>query len=84
VVSYEAIPQSTLILYSTAANDEAADGARGERNSPFTKAFLQHINDKTEFEQTFKAIARTTSQLTGNKQTPTRYGLVYDDFYFSK
>jgi uncharacterized caspase-like protein len=84
VVGYEAIPQSTLILYSTAANDEAADGGRGERNSPFARAFLNNINSDTEFELTFKAIVRDTLQFTNNKQAPTRYGLIYDDFYLSR
>lgn len=82
VVGYEAIPQSTLILYSTAANAEAADGAGNERNSPFARAFLNNINKNIEFEQMFKAIVRDTLQMTNNTQAPTRYGLIYDDFYF--
>jgi tetratricopeptide (TPR) repeat protein len=84
VVGYEAIPQSTLILYSTAANEEASDGATGERNSPFARAFLNNINASTEFELTFKAIVRDTLQFTNNRQAPTRYGLIYDDFYLKR
>jgi hypothetical protein len=83
VMNNAALPQSSLILYSTAANEEAEDGVSGDRNSPFARAFLNHINDDTEFDLMFKAIARDTLRLTNNKQEPTRYGYIRDEFYLS-
>jgi len=81
IVNNTAIPQSSLVIFSTQANEEALDGNINERNSPFASAFINHINDETEFEQTFKTIARETLEKTNNQQSPTRYGFIMDDVY---
>jgi caspase domain-containing protein len=44
-------PDGTIISYSTQAGRTAQDGS--ERNSPYTAAFLQHIEDKDDIATVF-------------------------------
>lgn len=59
----------SLVAYATQADDVASDG-RG-RNSPFTRALLQHIGDRgVEIGTLFRRVAATVNRDTGGRQTP--------------
>ena len=75
ILNAAAIPRSTLVLYSTQANQTAADGAADERNSPFARAFLDHLFDETDFNEVFASVTKDTYNATGG-QEPTRYGQI--------
>ena len=70
-------PPETLILYSTAAGQTAADGEG--RNSPFAQALLSHIGDAGDVTQTVKIITGEVKKATGGQQIPYVYmGLSVD------
>lgn len=70
-------PPETLILYSTAAGQTAADGE--SRNSPFAQSLLAHIADSGDVTQTVKVITGEVKKATGGQQTPYVYmGLSVD------
>ncbi|MCL2214905.1 MAG: leucine-rich repeat protein [Treponema sp.] len=75
------LPSDLLIIYSTAAGAVAADGT-GQRNSPFTQAFLQNMDSNEDIQIVFRAIARETMRLTNNNQRPFHDGSFLNlDFY---
>jgi formylglycine-generating enzyme required for sulfatase activity len=63
------LPSDLLVIYSTAAGAVAADGT-GQRNSPFTQAFLQSMDSNEDIQIVFRTIAQTTMRLTNNNQRP--------------
>ncbi len=71
-----------IVMYSTAAGETAADGEK--RNSPYTAALLQHINEPIPIETLFKRVTRTVQQTTRPPQLPANYtaGLT-GDFCFT-
>ena len=70
-------PAETLILYSTAAGQTAADGEG--RNSPFARALLDHVADTGDVTRTVKVITGEVKKTTGGQQTPYVYmGLSVD------
>lgn len=70
-------PPETLILYSTAAGQTAADGEG--RNSPFAEALLGHIGDAGDVTQTVKVITGEVKKTTKGQQIPYVYmGLSVD------
>ena len=81
IINNSSIPQSSMVLYSTAANMAALDGETGQRNSPFTKAFLKFLSDPREFDSVYRDISRETMSLTDQRQSPTRYGQFLSEFY---
>ena len=75
------LPSDLLIIYSTAAGAVALDGS-GQRNSPFTQAFLQSMDSNEDIQIVFRAIARETMRLTNNNQRPFHDGSFLNlDFY---
>jgi formylglycine-generating enzyme required for sulfatase activity/ankyrin repeat protein len=75
-------PSETLILYSTAAGQTAADGEG--RNSPFAQALLSHIADAGDITQTAKVITGEVKKATGGKQTPYVYMGLSVDFTLNR
>jgi hypothetical protein len=69
----ENLPSDLLIIYSTAAGAVAQDGT-GQRNSPFTQAFLQNMDSNEDIQIVFRTIARETMRLTNNNQRPFHDG----------
>jgi len=71
-----------IVMYSTAAGETASDG--DARNSPYTAALLQHINEPIPIETLFKRVTRTVQQTTTPPQLPANYtaGLT-GDFCFT-
>ncbi|MFH1985408.1 MAG: caspase family protein [Pseudomonadota bacterium] len=74
-------PQSTIISFSTGANQVAADG--DGRNSPYTAAFLQSIKTPgLPVEQVFKSVRNKLVEDTQGRQEPAEYTTLRGDFYF--
>jgi hypothetical protein len=64
-------PTGTFLAYSTAPGRVAADGARGERNSPFTKHLLRAMQQPgLPIEEVFKEVRRNVSRETSGAQVP--------------
>jgi uncharacterized caspase-like protein len=63
-----------VILYSTAAGSMADDGAEGKRNSPFTEAVLNNIENRESLLEVIASIMIETRALTGNSQRPVIEG----------
>ena len=64
-------PSGTFLAYSTAPGKVAADGPRGQRNSPFTKHLLQAMQQPNlPIEEVFKEVRRNVSRETAGAQVP--------------
>lgn len=65
--------EGTLISYATKDGQTAADGA-GSKNSPFTQALLEHLNDPQDIAVVLRKVRERVMQITGGKQQPWEYG----------
>lgn len=65
--------QGTLISYATKDGQTAADGV-GSKNSPFTQALLEHLNDPQDIAVVLRKVREKVMQATGGKQQPWEYG----------
>jgi hypothetical protein len=65
--------EGTLISYATKDGQTAADGA-GSKNSPFTQALLEHINDPQDIAVVLRKVREKVMKSTGGKQQPWEYG----------
>lgn len=75
-------PAGTLIAYSTAPGDVAADGEG--RNSPYTLALSQAMREgRQPIEQVFKRARVSVRSATKEKQTPWESSSLTGDFYFA-
>lgn len=64
-------PTGTFLAYSTAPGKVAADGARGQRNSPFTRHLLSVMKQPgLPIEEAFKEVRRNVSRETNGAQVP--------------
>jgi len=71
----------TLIAYATGAGDVAEDGAGG--HSPFTEAFLAHIDEPgLEIRRFFGKVSDTVRAKTGGRQEPYVYTSLGGDAFF--
>ena len=74
-------PSGSLIAYSTAPGRTALDG-RG-KNSPYTRALLQHINKPNiTVLQMFQRVRSTVMRQSDKKQIPWESTSLRGDFYF--
>lgn len=74
-------PFGTLLAYSTAPGDVAADGSG--RNSPYTAALAKAIRTPgLPVEQLFKRVRVDVMERTGNQQVPWESSSLTGDFYF--
>ena len=74
-------PSGSLIAYSTAPGKTALDG-RG-KNSPYTRALLQHINKPNiTVLQMFQRVRSTVMRQSDKKQIPWESTSLRGDFYF--
>lgn len=81
-------PSGSIVLYSTAANDVASDGARGERNSPFAKHLLSFIDKpgltvETVIKRVSAAVQQETERISRRRQVPFTYGSFTGEFCFA-
>lgn len=76
-------PHGTLLAYSTAPGDVAADGTG--RNSPYTAALARMIQTPgVPVEQVFKRVRIEVMERTGNRQVPWESSSLTGDFFFLK
>lgn len=74
-------PIGSLVMYATKAGATAADG--GERNSPFTRAFLKHITTPgLDVNLLPSRITQTVVELTNGEQVPGTYMQLKSSFTF--
>ena len=66
------VSEGTLISYATKDGQTAADG-KG-KNSPFTQALLEHINDPQDIAVVLRKVRERVMKITGGKQQPWEYG----------
>jgi uncharacterized caspase-like protein len=81
-------PAGSLVLYATAANEQASDGATGERNSPFAKHLLANIkqpnlNVEGLIKKVSAAVQEDTAKAGGKRQVPFNYGSFTGEFCFA-
>jgi uncharacterized caspase-like protein len=81
-------PTGSLVLYATAANDQALDGFAGDRNSPFAKHLLAYMRKPgLPVERLIKkvslAVQAETFRTTGRRQVPYTYGAFTGEFCFA-
>ncbi|ACS80165.1 caspase family protein [Maridesulfovibrio salexigens] len=74
-------PRGSIIAFSTAPGDVAADGAG--RNSPYATAFIRHVANPTlSVESFFKEVAKDVSAQTRDQQRPWVSSDFLGDFSF--
>jgi formylglycine-generating enzyme required for sulfatase activity len=61
-------PQGMIVAFSTQAQRTAEDGTG--RNSPYTGAFLKHIEEPEEIGRVFRRISTDVYETTGHRQLP--------------
>ncbi|MGP0057872.1 MAG: SUMF1/EgtB/PvdO family nonheme iron enzyme [Beijerinckiaceae bacterium] len=74
-------PDGTIISYSTQAGRTAADG--DGRNSPYTSAFLKHIEDKEDIATVFHHISANVYEATNHTQVPELSLSFFGEFYLN-
>jgi formylglycine-generating enzyme required for sulfatase activity len=72
-------PVGTIISYSTQVGRTAADGTG--RHSPYTTAFLKHIEEPAEIGDIFRDISADVFRATGEKQLPELSLSIIGKFY---
>jgi hypothetical protein len=75
-------PTGTIISYSTQPGRVATDG-RG-RNSPYTAAFLRHIEEPSEIGDIFRDVGADVYHATGEAQLPELSLSIIGKFYFKE
>ena len=77
-------PTGTFLSYSTAPGKVAADGSKGQRNSPFTRHLLSVIQQPgLQIEEAFKEVRRNVSRDTNGTQVPWESTSLVGKFYFT-
>jgi tetratricopeptide (TPR) repeat protein len=74
-------PEGTIISYSTQAGRTASDG--NGRNSPYTSAFLRHIEDKEDVATVFHRISANVYETTSGTQVPELSLSFSGEFYLN-
>ena len=68
-----------IVAFSTQAQHTADDGAG--RNSPYTAAFLKHIEEQDEIGRVFRHISSDVYEGTDHKQLPELSLSIIGDYY---
>ena len=74
-------PQGMIVAYATQAGRTAADGAG--RNSPYTEAFLRHIEAPDEIGTIFRRVTADVYEATRHRQIPELSLSLIGDFYLT-
>lgn len=74
-------PDGTIISYSTQTGRTATDG--DGRNSPYTTAFLRHIEETEEISTIFHHISADVYATTGGTQVPELSLSFFGEFYLN-
>ncbi len=75
-------PLGTIISFSTQAGQTADDG-KGRRNSPYTTAFLKHIEERQEIGDIFREISTDVYEASGKVQLPELSLSIVGKFYLN-
>jgi len=70
-----------FVSYATAAGTTASDGTG--KNSPYTAALLQHIDEPIPIEMLFKKVRKTVKSATNPPQVPAEYNSLVGNFCFT-
>lgn len=77
-------PRGTFISFSTAPGDVALDGKAGERNSPYTAALLQTLDQPNlNINDFFQEVIEKVVTNTGERQNPWISGSFRGKFVFN-
>jgi uncharacterized caspase-like protein len=77
-------PRGTIIAFSTKPNFTAEDG-NGQRNSPYTKALLKHIDDPTiDVLTLFTRVTNEVMLATGESQEPWFNTSLRETYFLNK
>ena len=69
----------TLVAYAAAAGTTAADGTG--RNSPYTAALLEYLEEPLEIGILFREVRARVLEATGGQQRPHEYASLLDEHY---
>jgi formylglycine-generating enzyme required for sulfatase activity len=72
-------PQGMIVAYATQAGATAADGT--DRNSPYTQAFLRHIETQEEIGTIFRRVSAEVYEATKHAQLPELSLSLIGEFY---
>jgi uncharacterized caspase-like protein len=75
----ESPQQGMIVAYSTQAGRTADDGSG--KNSPYTSAFLKHIDEKDEIGAVFRRVSTDVYETTGHRQIPELSLSLIGEFY---
>ena len=78
----EALGDETLVAYAAAAGTTADDGT-GSRNSPYTSALLEYLEQPLELSSVFRRVRARVLETTRGRQRPHEYGSLLRDHYLS-
>ncbi|WP_027518766.1 caspase family protein [Bradyrhizobium sp. WSM1417] len=74
-------PRGTIVSFSTQSGQTAADG--NGRNSPYTTAFLKHIEEPQEIGEVFRDISSDVYDSSGKTQLPELSLSIIGKFYLN-
>ena len=74
-------PQGMIVAYATQAGRTAADGV--SRNSPYTAAFLKHVETQDEIGAIFRHISADVYETTKHAQLPELSLSLIGEFYLN-
>ena len=74
-------PRGTIVSFSTQSGQTAADGSG--RNSPYTTAFLKHIEEPQEIGEVFRDISSDVYDTSGKTQLPELSLSIIGKFYLN-
>lgn len=79
-VDEETLDDETLVAYAAAAGTTASDGT-GDRNSPYTAALLEYLEQPLELSAMFRRVRTRVLETTHRTQRPHEYGSLLRDHY---
>jgi hypothetical protein len=74
-------PRGTIVSFATQSGQVAADG--DGRNSPYTTAFLKHIEERQEIGDVFRDISSDVYEASGKAQLPELSLSIIGKFYLN-
>jgi phosphate transport system substrate-binding protein len=74
-------PQGMIVAYATQAGHTAEDGTG--RNSPYTAAFLKHIEERDEIGMIFRSVSEDVYEQTRHTQLPELSLSIIGRFYLN-
>ncbi len=75
-------PPESVVLFSTAQNQTAADGDGA--NSPFALALVKYLSEPGDISRTVKLVTAEVKRATGSAQTPFQYTSLDFDYNLNR